>query len=373
MVHKESLALAEDWLKDLPYGSLLNRNNPLVDRTIDRYRDEVVGRPVENRRKVQPQVPLLEFWAKLAPGEPIWAMQREQWLEWVHGVIRDGHGTGTKEPSESQVNNRRSSSKNFVTWMGVRRGLAVDQRIVIYQPAPEDRVEARRKQVKLHPLRDGAFVAIWNEVTDPDNILWMGMAAFMTMRIDEIANLRPEQVDLERHSAEFIGKGRKLRTVRYGELMDDWSYLPYLGVRPKEWMVLFEDHVAQRQADAAAMPPGPQDPPWWVWPKTEGQSRPHRDNKRKLVWAPSPNDLNRFAKRWRAMKKAAGYGEEAFTPHQLRHFASTNMWRAGTPWRKIVAEMGHDHAATTEAYSDFSTEFNRERARNEHKRGLSPE
>ena len=149
MVHKESLALAEDWLKDLPYGSLLNRNNPLVDRTIDRYRDEVVGRPVENRRKVQPQVPLLEFWAKLAPGEPIWAMQREQWLEWVHGVIRDGHGTGTKEPSESQVNNRRSSSKNFVTWMGVRRGLAVDQRIVIYQPAPEDRVEARRKQVSI--------------------------------------------------------------------------------------------------------------------------------------------------------------------------------------------------------------------------------
>jgi integrase len=373
MVHKNSLALAEEWLKSLEHGSLKNRGKPLAPRTIDRYRDAVVGRGWQ--KKGHPTPPLLVWWADVAPGRSIWSVTRDELLEWFYSdvYVRDGV---TKPPSSSETNNRRAAALNLLTWAGTPapagRGLKVAYEVMMYQPPVEDRAHVRRKMVKLDPLDDGAFGPIWHTVSEPDDWLWIGMAAFMTMRIDEIANLRPEDVDLERRFAEFIGKGQKRRIVHYGELLDDWSYLDHLGVDafiPNEWAKRFEDHVFKRQADAEAMPPGPLDSPWWVWPYTEGQSRPHRDNKRQLVWSPSDNDRNRFAKRWQRRLVAAGFTRHQYRPHQLRHFASVNMWRAGVPWQRIVAEMGHDEGATTFTYSDFRPDYNRERARNERKRG----
>lgn len=383
MVHEESLALAEEWLESLTYGSVKNKGKPLVPRTIDRYRDVVIGRTV--RKANHPTPALLVWWAETAPGQPIWAITREQLLEWWYGEVH-ATGGGTKEPSSSEVNNKRSAALNMLTWAASDpklvggKGLPVRLEVLTYQPPTEDRAAVRRKKVRLNPIEDGVFGVIWATVSEPDDWLWIGLAAFMTMRISDIADLRANDVDLDRQSAEFITKGRKLRTVHYGELMEEWSWLEHLGADayiPREWLKRFEDHVFKRQEDAAKMPPGPTDPPWWVWPHTEGEWRPHRDNKRQRVWTSSPNDRNRFSKRWRSRLAAAGLGryhdKPRQTPHQLRHFASVNMWRAGTPWPKISQEMGHDDAATTFAYSDFSPEFNRERARNQRKRGLTPD
>lgn len=375
MVHEESLAYAEEWLERLAHGSVSNKGKPLAPRTIDRYRDVVIGRP-----RQESAVPFLAWWGAEAPGEPIWAISKEAMLEFLYREVRDGHG-GTKEPSASEVNNRRSAVLNFIRWLHEWHSIAADREVRMYQPAVEDRAETRRKQVKLNPLRDEVFSAIW-VTTDPidnrDNLLWLGMAAFMGMRIDEMADLRPgpppgpgeQGVDLERRFATFMGKGRKLRTVHYGDLLDDWSYLPHLRTFPQDWVKSFEDHVAQRQVDAEAMPPKrTTDAPWWVLPHTEGEMRPHRDNPRRMVWASAHRDRAWFDRRWQELLVQGGFAERQFTPHQLRHFVSTNLWRAGTPWLRIVTEMGHDEGATTIAYSDFNPAFSRERARNERKRG----
>jgi integrase len=381
MVHKESLALAEEWLQSLTYGSVKNRGKPLAPRTIDRYRDIVVGR---GRQKAgHPTPPMLVWWHGVAPGEPIWVITREQLLTYVYAEVH-ASGGGTAEPSSSEVNNRRSALLNLLTWAATSppmgKGLPVLSEVLTYQPPVEERMQVRRKNVQLHPIEDGVFGTIWATIIQPDDYLWIGAAAFATMRIDEIADLRPSDVDLDRQMVNFVAKGRKRRTVHYGELLDDWSYLEHLGhdaFIPNEWVKRFEDHVFKRQADAEQMPPGAGDPPWWVWPHTEGEWRPHRDNPRQRIWSPSANDRNRFSKRWRSQLTRAGLGRyhdrPVVTPHQLRHFCSVNMWRAGVPWHKIVAEMGHDDSATTYAYSDFRPEYNRERARNERKRARAEE
>jgi integrase len=203
------------------------------------------------------------------------------------------------------------------------------------------------------------------------------MAAFMTMRKAEIANMRPWVpgdgqslgVDLERRTATFLGKGGKPRTVHYGALAEfDWPMLPHLRDFPERFVKLFEEHVEQRQDDVRR---GME--LRWLHPWTEGASRPDRDNPKLDVWFASKADLKRFDRRWQAALKQAGYAEREYTPHQLRHFAAMNMWRAGTSWERLKREMGHDQEATTHAYLNFRPEYDRERRRNEVARADEPQ
>lgn len=355
-VHRESADLAEEWLGRLAFKSVVS-NKPLAPRTIERYRDSVTGG--ERSRRSQPSVPLLTYWAEVAPGVPIWGIELSQWLAWVNREVR-ARGGGYQEASASEKNIRRCASQNLLQWLSQRKHKPVSEDILDYMPAYEDRASERRKNVTLNPIADGIFAAIWSSPLEWNTRLWIGMSAFMTMRIGEVANIAASEVDLVRRSATFGSKGGKRRTVHYGELCtEDWPMLPHLRDFHEEFVKLFEVYVHERQDDERAL--GLR----WLCPYTEGESRPHRDDPKVEVWTASERDLNRFDKSWQRALKVAGFQPRSYTPHQLRHFAATNLWRSGASWDRIKAEMGHDDEATTHAYLHFNADWDRERSRNE--------
>jgi len=352
-MNEESLAMAEEWLESLRHSSPLGQGKALAHRTIDRYRDVVVGRSGKYKR-AQPAKSLLAWWAESGSEGPVWAITHPQWLEWLFRPVRAGDGE-TKEPSPSEVNNRRSASQNFFTWLHEEKELKPARMILRHRISYDDRAIAPWKDVRLNPIEDGDFLAIWfSSDRLVDELLWMGQCAFMTMRIAEVANLLPNQVDLERRLATFRGKGNKLRTVHYGELQRDWSYLPHLHETHEQWVKVFETQVERCQADEDQ----------WVCPFTEGEAVPDRDNPRKVLWYATARDLNRFDKSWQRALKRAGKPERSHNPHQLRHFAAVNMWRSGKEFERLKEEMGHDQTATTYAYMDFREAYNVQRARN---------
>jgi integrase len=329
----------------------------LAPRTIKRYRDVMLRQ--EKMVRVQPALPLLPFWEELGTGEPVWAITLPQFLAWYNTGVRN-HGA-VKVASDSELNIRKCAVQNFLAWVTLKKRLEVDEDLLEWTPSYESRASVRRKDMKLNPLGDGTFAAIWLATEEPDTLLWIGMSAFMTMRIAEIANLQPHQVDLESRTATFVAKGGRMRVVHYGSLAEfDWPLLPHLRDFPEKWLKLFEVHVERCQDDQA------RDPDLrWVCPFTEGESLPARDNPSEVVWTATMRDLNRFDKSWQRTLRKAGFEEREHNPHQLRHFAATNLWRAGTDFERLKSEMGHDEAATTHGYVDLRAEFDRERRRNE--------
>jgi integrase len=323
----------------------------LGPNTIDSYRLAVIGKP-DAKPRSQPAVSLLAWWG----DRPIVATTLPELLDWYDREVRDGAG-GTRPPSASVRNTRRSAASNFFAWLSQVKRLQVDPEILDYLPAYEDRASGRRKDVSLNPIADGVFRAIWLSQFSIDDRLWIGMSAFMTMRAGEVANIRPDQVDLERQSATFGAKGGALRTVHYGQLCKkDWPMLPHLDDTFEQWMKLFEGHAERCQEDQR------KDPDLrWLCPSTIGASRPHRDRKSEVVWYATKRDMNRFDKGWQRALRAAGFAARSHNPHQLRHFAATNLWRSGASWDRIKSEMGHDAEATTRGYLHFNPAFDRER------------
>ena len=385
-VHIKSLELAEEWLAALPRESPLGKREPLAPSTVQAYRDDIVGRDAERMRV--PKLALLTWWAEEAPGEPIWEMVESDLIDFLHMQVRDGLGAdGFKPPSASVYKKRRAATLSFFMWLK-EKGFDLDRGLITYKTPYEEKADERRREVKLRPILDGTFRSIqtWRDL-DPDSMRMVGQAAFMTQRIGEVANMRPEDVDLERHRATFRAKGGKKRTVNYGELTSyDWPLLDHLEDFHETWVRNFEDHAEQCQ-EAQRRDPDQR----WLCTLTEGEPVPRRDaradmggrpSKRRQREAPSPTaaqpledwwrptvaDLKRMDTMWQHVLTGAGFPARSNTFHQLRHFSATNMWRAGVRFDRLKAEVGHSMDLTTYAYIDLRPGFDAERTRNEHRR-----
>lgn len=368
-VHAESLALVEEWLVELTFKSPLS-DGPVAPKTIKRYRDVVVGRAL---RKPGYQVqPLLEWWAVVAPGVPIWLVSREQLIEFYSLPVRAAGGT-TKPPSDSDRNSKRSAVKNLLSYMQ-DEGRPVNNKAKNYMPPYEQKLADKRKAVKLDPIGDGVFKAMWSWNGMPFNVrLWMGQCALLGQRIDEAANLRPEGIDLEARTATFVGKGYKERTVHYGDLASDyWPLLPHLDELYEGWIKMFEETAFEAQEEQArdgadSIEHGRV----FFHPDTAGMVSYHRETKAQ-VFLPTDRDRNRFDKSFQVVHFRSGFERRTYHPHQLRHFFAMNLWRAGAEFRFIKAQMGHDQDVTTGAYVDYNhNAHGRERARNQRLRGVN--
>jgi integrase/recombinase XerD len=156
------------------------------------------------------------------------------------------------------------------------------------------------------------------------------------LRVSELVNLTPGDVDLKRGIVSAFGKGDKRRLVPLGQLTLD-HLQAYLAVR---------DELGSRCASAA----------------------------RKTVAAvlfPSPRGgaLTRqgFWKIVGAYARGIGLRGRVY-PHQLRHSFATHLLTGGADLRSVQTMLGHASIATTEIYTHVSGDHVRNAHRRSHPR-----
>lgn len=150
------------------------------------------------------------------------------------------------------------------------------------------------------------------------------------MRVSELANLKREQINLERDEFTVRGKGDKTR-VAFLSNQARHALKNYLEMRQDESPFLFVRH------DRAA-------------PKTPSQSPPLKggDGRGGLT----PRSVERLVKYYSVM---AGIPKNV-SPHTLRHSFATDLLMNGADLRSVQAMLGHSSITTTQIYTHVTNQ-----------------
>lgn len=145
------------------------------------------------------------------------------------------------------------------------------------------------------------------------------------LRVSELANLKKDQVNLEKDEFTVRGKGSKLRVVFVSNTARHWIG-EYLKARSddEEWMFLRHDRAIKRSAE----------------------------NFKPLT----PRSIQRIVQYY---AKAAGITKR-ITPHTLRHSYATDLLMNGADIRSVQSMLGHASITTTQIYTHVTNQQLRE-------------
>lgn len=181
------------------------------------------------------------------------------------------------------------------------------------------------------PVTDEQWLAIWDnpDLAQSDRVMF-GLGYFAGLRRVELVTLRPQDIDVEGGTMRFVRKGGSPEPIEYraaGMWLNGSDVPTASGF--EQWCDLFEETVAARLRLNAN----------FVWWEAIGSASA---------------DSERLARRLRAALRAAGLPDTAFTLHQLRHSAATNLLRAGCPPELIRDFMSHSSWDVTSMYAKTS-------------------
>ncbi|MEK7570090.1 MAG: site-specific tyrosine recombinase/integron integrase [Patescibacteria group bacterium] len=145
------------------------------------------------------------------------------------------------------------------------------------------------------------------------------------LRVSELANLKKDQVNLEKDEFTVRGKGSKLRVVFVSNTARHWIG-EYLKKRRDEedWLFLRHDRAMKRSAE----------------------------NFKPLT----PRSIQRIVQYY---AKAAGITKR-ITPHTLRHSYATDLLMNGADIRSVQSMLGHASITTTQIYTHVTNQQLRE-------------
>lgn len=149
------------------------------------------------------------------------------------------------------------------------------------------------------------------------------------MRVSELANLKKDQINLDRDEFSVRGKGDKVRVVFLSHQARHWLK-EYLGKRDDESPYLFIRH------DRASGPVGA-----------------HGD-------APSSPITSRSIERLVQHYAAAAGIPKKVSPHTLRHSFATDLLMNGADIRSVQSMLGHASITTTQVYTHVTNQQLRE-------------
>jgi site-specific recombinase XerD len=147
------------------------------------------------------------------------------------------------------------------------------------------------------------------------------------MRVSELANLKRDQINLERDEFSVRGKGDKMRVVFLSNQARH-ALKHYLEMRKDDSKAMFVRH------DRAA---------------------PTEDSE-KEVGSITPRSIERLVKYYAA---AAGIPKKV-SPHTLRHSFATDLLMNGADLRSVQAMLGHSSITTTQIYTHVTNQQLRE-------------
>lgn len=145
------------------------------------------------------------------------------------------------------------------------------------------------------------------------------------MRVSELANLKKEQVNLNREEFTIHGKGDKLRIVFLSHQARHWIK-NYLKMREDESPYMFIRH------DRAV--------------KNTAQ------NTNKEASPITPRSIERLVQRYALM---AGITKQ-ISPHSLRHSFATDLLMNGADLRSVQSMLGHSSITTTQIYTHITNQ-----------------
>jgi len=148
------------------------------------------------------------------------------------------------------------------------------------------------------------------------------------MRVSELANLKKDQVNLERDEFSVRGKGDKVRVVFISHQARHWLK-EYLNMRDDDSPYMFIRH------DRAA-----------------GGKNDEKENSGPLT----PRSIERLVHRYAVM---AGITKKV-SPHSLRHSFATDLLMNGADLRSVQSMLGHSSITTTQIYTHITNQQLRE-------------
>ena len=230
---------------------------------------------------------LLGAWLAQLAEDGVSARSSARYLSAIRGMMRFLVREGTRREDPSALVQRPKFGKRLP------RPLTVDEVIALIEQ-PDTR--------SLRGLRDRALLS---------------MAYAAGLRVSELLNLTPGDLDVERGVVAAFGKGRKRRLVPVGEVAI---------VHLKAYLV--------------------------AWRAKHGDSPP------KFIFAaPSGRPFTRQMF-WRVVQKTARRANiaGAVHPHRLRHSFATHLLTGGADLRTVQTLLGHSDIATTEVYTLVSSD-----------------
>ncbi|MFI0458889.1 MAG: site-specific tyrosine recombinase XerD [Candidatus Thiodiazotropha endolucinida] len=151
------------------------------------------------------------------------------------------------------------------------------------------------------------------------------------LRVSELVDLRPEQVNLSQGVMRILGKGGKERLVPMGDEAQGWLERFYSGAR----IELLGERVCSH-----------------LFPTRRGQGMT-----RQAFW-------------YRIKKHAASAGiTHSISPHTLRHAFATHLLNHGADLRVVQLLLGHSDLSTTQIYTHVARERLKQLHATHHPRG----
>ncbi|MFA6100121.1 MAG: tyrosine-type recombinase/integrase [Patescibacteria group bacterium] len=156
------------------------------------------------------------------------------------------------------------------------------------------------------------------------------------MRVSELANLKKDQINLERDEFSVRGKGDKVRLVFISHQARHWLK-EYLKQRQDESPFMFIRHDRAK-------------------PSTSSPSHLQKGEGAKEVGALTPRSIERLVHRYAVM---AGITKKV-SPHSLRHSFATDLLMNGADLRSVQSMLGHSSITTTQIYTHITNQQLRE-------------
>lgn len=146
------------------------------------------------------------------------------------------------------------------------------------------------------------------------------------MRVSELANLKRDQINLDRDEFSVRGKGDKVRVAFLSQQAKHWLH-EYLKIREDESPFMFIRH------DRAS----------------KGRKK---SNEPKQAGPLTPRSIERLVHHYAVM---AGITKK-ISPHALRHSFATDLLMNGADLRSVQSMLGHSSITTTQIYTHITNQ-----------------
>ncbi len=277
-------------------------------------------------------------WLGNASPTAITAEKVRQYRLWLNRLV-DVHGEPLKKNTQ---NYHLIALRTFLKYLAKRdiKSLSPDKIELMKMP---DREVSFLEGTDLHRILEAPFTvhtykAHANPPSDPSKVADGERIAFRDkamlelffstgLRVSELANLKREQINLNKEECTVTGKGGKTRVV-------------FLSDQARYWL---KQYLARR------MDPNP-----YMFVSLDGR-RKHtvivKGKKIEKEDAPlTPRSIERLVQTY---AKAAGITKRV-TPHTLRHSYATDLLQNGADIRSVQSMLGHSSILTTQIYTHIT-------------------
>ena len=291
------------------YERHLVSERDLAPHTVRAYLSDVAG--------------LLDHAARLGVDD-VAALDLRTLRSWLARQQVTGH-------SRTTLARRATAVRVFTAWLARTGRVPVDVGATLRSPKPHQALPPVLRQDEARELIDAA-----TRLADDGSLIGMRDVAMLELlyatgvRVGELVGLDVDDVDRSRNVVRVFGKGRKERTVPFGNPA---------AAAVDTWLRLGRPSLAVPGAGAA------------LFVGTRGRR------------------IDQRAVRTLVHRRIADVeGAPDIGPHGLRHTAATHLLEGGADLRSVQELLGHASLATTQLYTHVSTDRLRQAYRQAHPR-----